>query len=667
MKTTTAFFRRAHWSAALTIFVLIGTLVLGALVACGPTPTPIAPTATPVPPTATPVLPTATPTPVPPTDTPSPPPTPVPTPTSIPQPEATVATEVLNVRSGPGTNYSKVRQVKEGERLKVIGRTEASDWLQIVTSDGQEGWVSAELVTVNADLGPVAVAQVSPAPISVTETPMPTPVPETPMPTPPSPVAVKSVADDIAAEVGQVTRVVEGDPNRTVIVFEETHSSPAGQVEIATMLNRLHERYGLRHIGLEGHFAADGNLDATWFDDYPPFKAGQPIREREDVIVQLLEDGEISSSEMMALTYYADNVEVAGIENADEYHYHPPDEAWGATTWHLFQIAALGMSPSEIAEFNNLVDDEEIMEAIEFAINTDEWTSNKYALMQDETIIIQAEEWLQIIDDIAAKAVEVGADVDSDDKANLQALRQFFERASDRSRTMVAYTMDLLNQSPNAPVAMIIGAAHTELVAQLFAEKGVSVAVIRGNSLEENRKEGDLHYQAYERKSNSLSVDPAGALAALLDGRKKPQPVIGEIWFQSKANIYLLTDLLARAAAAGEMPLTDTLSKLPSLEGVTLNQDSIRVEEGDVIFGVEALDANGNQVTIWVRARASGEVVEKLLRNRLSEGYTHVQSKEEPSEEPEAETSPPVLTPVSSETVAKFAASEAEIKAAPLG
>jgi uncharacterized protein YraI len=123
----------------------------------------------------------------PPTDTP-PPPTSVPTPTPIPQPEATVATKVLNVRSGPGTSYSRVKQVKEGERLKVIGRTQASDWLKILTSDGQEGWVSAELVTVNTDLGPVAVAQAPPAPTPVPATPTPIPAPPTPT-SPPQPTA----------------------------------------------------------------------------------------------------------------------------------------------------------------------------------------------------------------------------------------------------------------------------------------------------------------------------------------------------------------------------------------------------------------------------------------------------------------------------------------------
>jgi len=96
------------------------------------------------------------------------------TPTPIPQPEAIVATEALNVRSGPGVNYDKLRQVKEGEKLKIIGRTEASDWLKIVTSDGQEGWVAAKFVTVNTNLGRVVVAQAPPTPTPVPATPTPT-------------------------------------------------------------------------------------------------------------------------------------------------------------------------------------------------------------------------------------------------------------------------------------------------------------------------------------------------------------------------------------------------------------------------------------------------------------------------------------------------------------
>jgi SH3 domain protein len=155
---------------------LLVLLVLTIVVGCGPVPTP-EPTATPTP--TPPLPPTDTPMP---TDTPVP--TPVPSPTSIPQPEAVVAVDLLNLRAGPGTNYDILTMMEEGTRLKMVGRTEANDWLKVVTADGREGWVFAEMVNVSGDLGAIAVAQ-APA----TPTPLPSPTPEAPTATaePPTP------------------------------------------------------------------------------------------------------------------------------------------------------------------------------------------------------------------------------------------------------------------------------------------------------------------------------------------------------------------------------------------------------------------------------------------------------------------------------------------------
>ena len=140
--------------ALLVLFVL--TIVVG----CGPAPTPEpTATATSPPQPQPPPLPPDTPMP---TDTP-PVPAPVPSPTPSPQPEAVVAVDLLNLRAGPGTNYDIHTMMEEGTTLKVVARTEANDWLKVVTADGREGWVFAEMVTVSGDLGSIAVAQ---APVS---------------------------------------------------------------------------------------------------------------------------------------------------------------------------------------------------------------------------------------------------------------------------------------------------------------------------------------------------------------------------------------------------------------------------------------------------------------------------------------------------------------------
>ena len=110
------------------------------------TSTPVAestPTATPAPaqPQAaatSPVAPTAE---TPPTATPAPP-----TPPAAAR--LTVTSDLVNVRSGPGTDFGLVGTAATGESFEVTGRNEAGDWWQICCVNGQPGWVFGELATV---------------------------------------------------------------------------------------------------------------------------------------------------------------------------------------------------------------------------------------------------------------------------------------------------------------------------------------------------------------------------------------------------------------------------------------------------------------------------------------------------------------------------------------
>jgi len=55
-----------------------------------------------------------------------------------------VTASVLNVRSGPGTNYAITSQVKRGTRLTVL--KQQGGWLQVRLSNGRTGWVSGQYV-----------------------------------------------------------------------------------------------------------------------------------------------------------------------------------------------------------------------------------------------------------------------------------------------------------------------------------------------------------------------------------------------------------------------------------------------------------------------------------------------------------------------------------------
>lgn len=57
-----------------------------------------------------------------------------------------VISDLLNVRSGPGTNNKIIAQSKKGVRLGVIKRSSDGLWVNIHTATGDDGWVSAAYV-----------------------------------------------------------------------------------------------------------------------------------------------------------------------------------------------------------------------------------------------------------------------------------------------------------------------------------------------------------------------------------------------------------------------------------------------------------------------------------------------------------------------------------------
>jgi hypothetical protein len=108
-----------------------------------------------------------TPTPEPPTPTPEPPtPTPVPpTPTPKPNPQVKITADLVNLRSGPGTNYAKVGQAKKGQTFDILGKNSNGSWYQI-SANGKTVWVinDPKFTATVGDAGAVKVAENIPAP-----------------------------------------------------------------------------------------------------------------------------------------------------------------------------------------------------------------------------------------------------------------------------------------------------------------------------------------------------------------------------------------------------------------------------------------------------------------------------------------------------------------------
>jgi hypothetical protein len=148
-----------------------------------PPPTTIVIEATPiaVDPTLTPTLPSATSTtsPTPAATAPETTPTdpPLPTDTSTPAVPQVVADSTVNIRSGPGTDYTVVGVLPPNVSLPIVGQNEAGTWWKVEGPDGSSGWVAGSVVEASNAVGvPLATAPLPPA-TSTPDLPTPTPKP----------------------------------------------------------------------------------------------------------------------------------------------------------------------------------------------------------------------------------------------------------------------------------------------------------------------------------------------------------------------------------------------------------------------------------------------------------------------------------------------------------
>ena len=104
------------------------------------------------------------------------------------QPTGTVTgANVLNIRSGPGTNFPVVASARQGDTGTIVGRSQDGRWwvVDAPSLPGGVGWVSADFVTAtNAENVPVVPSPPTPVPTPTRVPPTATPVPPPPTPRP---------------------------------------------------------------------------------------------------------------------------------------------------------------------------------------------------------------------------------------------------------------------------------------------------------------------------------------------------------------------------------------------------------------------------------------------------------------------------------------------------
>ncbi|HEX7593190.1 MAG TPA: SH3 domain-containing protein, partial [Anaerolineae bacterium] len=285
-----------------TWFVIALMVLVLALSACGasatatPTAKPSAAVSPTAPPTAT--LP-PTPTPVPPTPAP-------PTPTPVP-PQATTK-QVVNVRQGPGTQFSIAGKMPKDTSAVILGKNEDAKWYQVAFPDvAHPAWVASAFVTTTGTIDQLPVVAVAPPATATPGGPTPTKAAAAATVAPPVPPA-KGMLSFITFDQGQNSYVLNNlDVASHVFTGDRLLGPKPGSIDLRNGTNAA--SFAVSRVnGLSAYvFSANGKVDKLYVTD----SAGNP-----KVIVS--HGGDSAEGGISSPTWSPDGTMVAyvGVDNS---------------------------------------------------------------------------------------------------------------------------------------------------------------------------------------------------------------------------------------------------------------------------------------------------------------------------------------------------------------
>jgi hypothetical protein len=172
---------------------------------------------------------------------------------------------------------------------------------------------------------------------------------------------------------------------------------------------------------------------------------------------------------------YSD-VQILGID--DEKAYSVPELLEENPRIDYFlQISQKKMTPELLIQLKFLLEHNKIKEAFELMINSDPWVKARYQESQQQNVE-PLEAALARLRDIEKRAADVGAEIDDDTKRQMRSKISFYEAAEQRTHTMVNRILSAASSGSTGPIAMIIGAGHTQGVVSLLRAQDVSFVLL---------------------------------------------------------------------------------------------------------------------------------------------------------------------------------------------
>ncbi|MBC7813246.1 MAG: SH3 domain-containing protein [Burkholderiales bacterium] len=170
----------------------------------------------------------------------------------------------VNLRTGPGTNYDRIRDIAAGVQVPIIGRLGSNEWWQ-VRSGNTIGWMSAAYATLYGNCGGIPIVLPPPSPTSsvATATRTNTPIPNVPTATY-TPTRTPGPADLVISSIeGEETLSLDGETeivSQYSIVVTNTGAGSTGQFANMMLLQPDNTELDL---GVVGNLAPGENILLT--------------------------------------------------------------------------------------------------------------------------------------------------------------------------------------------------------------------------------------------------------------------------------------------------------------------------------------------------------------------------------------------------------------------
>jgi hypothetical protein len=390
-----------------------------------------------------------------------------------------------------------------------------------------------------------------------------------------------------------------------VVVFIERHNSRLIQAEIALGMYRLSRAAGLKRIAREGMFEGE-----TLAGHELPAAAGV---DRRHIALNFLERGELGAAEFMFL---AENSSVFGVEREDEYGVTLTEAEDIAFQNYLLGaiIADAGWERAGplIHTLFTPEDEGQWAEANAALWELSPWAQETAGLINTSLSTGQIITRLEELRGRCEALVNLSFNdqgqrrvfIDDRIKDDFAGIIGFYENVRQRSITMAGNVLQTL-KNENGPLAMVIGANHTEDVELYFDEHGVRYYVLEPKAIWDAADPSNISDAAYERRSEGKPLAEPAALANFLGIELMPRPLLSETWIKKQAAVQGLILSLSNAMETnpGEAPLYGLSAGDLSVAGVRILPESIRRQaDGSTILAME----NEGQILYFRFGRSEG-------------------------------------------------------------